>query len=85
MILISEKRFTIAVLILIHGKGSLQQTNLYRGERDSFDVIKLKLLKDSEEYYLYYGSLKDSVSIINIKQNKRFISCKKLNIAKRIN
>lgn len=41
--------------------------------------------KDSVEYYLYYGSLKDSVSIINIKQNERFISCKKLNIAKRIN
>lgn len=41
MTLIPEKRFTITVTILIHGKDSLQQTNLYRGKRDSFEVIKL--------------------------------------------
>lgn len=78
MILIPEKRFTIAALILIHGKDSLQQTNLYRGEKDSFEVIILTRVKRFRRILPYYGSLKDSVSIINIKQNKRFISCKKI-------
>ena len=58
MTLIPEKRFTITVTILIHGKDSLQQTNLYRGKRDSFEVIKLTWEKDSEEYYYITVPLK---------------------------